>query len=508
MKWLILGILTLSIHPSLVFADCVSPAGTLGAIQYHGGYLQFCQGKNWQAITGTTGSACTPAGLFLASGDDFKACNGGVSHTVSGLTETSDTCSVVGTLQFNSDLLSTGLKSSVASPMKWKSVAGGYSHTCGIREGDERLFCWGSEGSGVLGNGKISISRTWPVQLTSTVSDLTIPWSDVRWKMVSLGSFHTCGIRSDDKLFCWGSGGSYRLGYGGNTEVSEPTEVYLGKYWKSVAAGSAHTCAIDSSDRLYCWGSNSNGQIGDGTNTEAQTPKQIGSGKTWFKVSVGYLHTCAIDTSQKLFCWGENGLGALGDTTTTDSKTPVAVNGSQYPNANWVQVSLGNDHTCGLKSDNTLYCWGLNKKTTETNIGRLGVQSPFQSIQTPTLLNGNWSFIAARNDHACAVNTTGQVYCWGDNYSGQLGTGNGSPHLDAPTTIAMQNVSQMASGYYHACALNTAGEMSCWGGGASGAYNKGQLGNGSTIQSNVPVDLIGGKMRFCRSNGKWYQGGP
>jgi len=121
-----------------------------------------------------------------------------------------------------------------------------------------------------------------------------------------------------------------------------------------VAAGGSHTCAIKTNGSLWCWGANGDGELGDGTNTSRNTPYQIMSSGV-VSVALGYYHTCAIKTNGSLWCWGNNTSGQLGDGTNTNKNAPVQIMSSGVSS-----VSLGYNHTCAIKTDGSLWCWGDN----------------------------------------------------------------------------------------------------------------------------------------------------
>ncbi len=155
---------------------------------------------------------------------------------------------------------------------------------------------------------------------------------DTDWKGVSAGGAHACAIASSSKLYCWGNDDHGQLG---NTDVfnskTTPNEVKGGTGWTVVSAGDAHTCGIRSG-RLYCWGSDSDGRLGNTGSyiNDKGTPQQIGSLADWRTVSAGGAHTCAIRSSRYyLYCWGDDSRGQIGDgTNSIDRAFPTLVAGT------------------------------------------------------------------------------------------------------------------------------------------------------------------------------------
>jgi alpha-tubulin suppressor-like RCC1 family protein len=119
--------------------------------------------------------------------------------------------------------------------------------------------------------------------------------------------------------------------------------------WDSVDSGGNHSCGVRTNHTLWCWGNNSSGQIGDGTSTNRHHATQVGFGSNWASVSAGYAHTCAIRLDGALFCWGSNSYGQLGVGDTSTRYTPTRVG-----TADWLSLSAGGYHTCGVRSDRSL----------------------------------------------------------------------------------------------------------------------------------------------------------
>ena len=195
------------------------------------------------------------------------------------------------------------------------------------------------------------------------------------WAAVSAGGDHTCAVKTDHTLWCWGNNDSGELGDGGTTTDSAvPVQEHThASDWAAVSAGGDHTCAVKTDHTLWCWGNNDSGELGDGTTTSSAMPVQEHShASDWAGVSAavnaGEDYTCAVKTDHTLWCWGYNARGELGDGTTTDSAVPVREHSHA---SDWAAVSARGDHTCTVKTDHTLWCWGDNG-TGELGIGVAG----------------------------------------------------------------------------------------------------------------------------------------
>jgi alpha-tubulin suppressor-like RCC1 family protein len=357
------------------------------------------------------------------------------------------------------------------------TVSAGPLHTCAIKQ-DGSLWCWGRNSDGQLGDGTNADKNT-PVQIMSSgVSS------------ISLGGFgnmddYTCAIKQDGSLWCWGSG------YG-NT----PTQV-ISSGVVAVETGSGHTCAIKIDGSLWCWGYNNYGQCGDGNfGFGIGTPVQIMSSGV-SAVSAGGLHTCAIKQDGSLWCWGRNYEGQLGDGTNgVNDCEPMIIEGNDC-NISPTQItidasaiSLGWLHTCAIKTDGSLWCWGANDYGQVGN-GTAGgsVSSPVQIMPSGvSSVSLGGAFDLDHPGHTCAIKQDGSLWCWGYNHNGQLGNGTGGfwQYSSSPTRVISSGVSAVSAGGFHTCAIKTDGSLWCWG---ENAY--GQLGNGTnSSQSYSPVRVI------------------
>ncbi|MCA8838472.1 MAG: hypothetical protein K8963_11580, partial [Proteobacteria bacterium] len=134
---------------------------------------------------------------------------------------------------------------------------------------------------------------------------------------------------------------------------------------RQISTQRVHTCAISADNELYCWGSGSNGRLGLTDTDGRTTPTKVGTSDNWTQVNTGNNHTCAVNTTGELYCWGTDGsTGRLGLGNTNNTNTPTKVGNAM----NWVQIGLANDHTCAVNTTGELYCWGTDGST-----GRLGL---------------------------------------------------------------------------------------------------------------------------------------
>ncbi len=225
-------------------------------------------------------------------------------------------------------------------------------------------------------------------------------------------------------------------------------------------------------------------------------------------ISAGGEHACTIIGGQG-YCWGENFNGELGNGTNTNSTVPVPVDTSGVlAGKTLTQISAGYEDTCALDSAGAAYCWGINQ------YGQLGDGATAKSnvpvvVSAGGVLDGKTlTQISAGLVHTCALDSAGAVYCWGWNGYGQLGDGNTTSSdvpvaVDTGGALAGAAVSQITSGAYVTCAIDAAGAAYCW-----GFDGYGELGNGTNANSSVPVAVdtsgaLAGKT-LTQINASWY----
>ena len=334
-------------------------------------------------------------------------------------------------------------------------TTGGY-HACGIAT-DGRGFCWGDNFYGTLGDGTKVNRASASVEIAG----------GHHWLDLSAGLDHTCGVATDSLAYCWGLGSLGELGDGQADVHGTPRAVAGTGHFKQVNTGDHHSCAITAANRVFCWGYNIDGQVGDGSFVyERLTPVPIAGTVRLKRVIAGGRHTCGVTTTNQVWCWGAGEVGQLGDGTTSFRRpTPKLVLGG----LSFVQVTAGDNHTCGITSDRKGYCWGGNLK------GQLGDNTINDKLK-PHLVAGGLSYntLVAGTRFTCGV-TTGQVaYCWGSNTDGQLGDGTVLTRLKPTAVAGGLAFAGVDAGNLSTCGVTTGKRAYCWGFNAHG-----QVGNGS-----------------------------
>lgn len=352
-------------------------------------------------------------------------------------------------------------------------ISAGFNHTCVIRR-DGTLWCWGRNAVGELGipGGPAAVPVPAQVPLPGKATKVAAGGGVYAGMMIAMA--HTCVILEDTTVYCWGSGNYGQLGLGGSISSDKPVQVTSLVNAVDISAGGAHTCAVKSDGDLYCWGSDEDGQLGNGMAPEASTPDLVmGNAKS---VDAGQNHTCAITKSGTLLCWGKNFEGQLGTGDTTDKLAPAEVKIPLKLNVD--EVAAGDRHTCARKG-NEAYCFG-------NDYNGACAANKWGPVPDPTLVAvPEVTHIAVGRERSGAVSgAMGLVKMWG---VAPLGDGGGGV-AGTPVEVTIEGVAKIAGGYEHTCVLKTNGEVWCW-----GEDNDGQLGNGPQLMTELlPVPVAAG----------------
>lgn len=335
-----------------------------------------------------------------------------------------------------------------------------------------------------------------------------------KMRSVSLGNFHTCGIRAPSQAGCWGYNQYGQLGDSSpvdngvppGTEVNHmsPVPVLVSGLndAESIEAGGSHSCAVRASGEPLCWGFNYNGQLGDNTLINRSKPGPVNGLPVVRSISVGGRHTCAIRPGGQAVCWGQNLFGELGNNSRIDSPVPVNVSGL----TDAVEISAGGAHTCAIRTSGQTVCWGRNSN------GQLGNNTKTDSLVPVSVLtlDDAESISSGSFSTSCAIRRSGQAVCWGSNGSGGIGDGTTQERLTPMPVFGLVDAKAISTGNGSACAIRRSGQAVCW-----GANSDGGLGDGTTEQRLTPVnvlglpdaaviDTLGGKTCAIRVSGKLY----
>ncbi len=360
--------------------------------------------------------------------------------------------------------------------LPWKSIAAG---SLAVRS-DGTLWAWGGNTIGQLGD-STTIDRPVPVQI-GTASD---------WKSVNFSEASALAIKTDGSLWAWGSNYYGQLGLAPGTEPRAPVRVGTARDWKLVATGYGETIAIKKDGTLWDWGNGS------------PTPVQVGTANTWKSIAASYSNLMAIKTDGTLWGWGDNYYGQLADGTLQPRYSPnlmIQIGTSTQ----WKEVSVGTYFALGLKTDGTLWSWGIN------NQNELG-----DGTSNPRYLPGqigtasDWKTISAGNVDSVAIKTDGSLWAWGDNQLGEVGDGTATPR-EEPVRIGVDTDWQMASaGSFLTIATKSDGSIWVLGQQTFPRENYSGLGRKPIFESHNPVTAFSsGESSFAiRSDGSLWAWG-
>jgi alpha-tubulin suppressor-like RCC1 family protein len=357
----------------------------------------------------------------------------------------------------------------------WSSITAGTLHSCGIRV-DGTLWCWGRNDSGQIGTSSSDSEDDVPVQIGSGT-----------WSAVSAGGIHTCAIDTDQQLWCWGDDGLGELGIGSNGgPMFQPAQV--DGTWLAVSSGQFHTCGIKTDASIWCWGDNSVGELGDGSDAGSNVPTAIvetSAPTEWHDVAAADDFTCAIGADQSMWCWGTDVYGSLGDSGGTIVFAPVP---SGSAGDRWDQLAAGGETACGVLVDGGMKCWG------EGTSGQLGNDTTSSSNVPVAVGHGEtWKSVAVGFDFACGIESNNGLYCWGANAMGQLGATTPEMFESSPVMVASGSDAWLAvaGGAAHTCAIDSTSALWCAG------LDGGQLGSADGGSRTTPVQVSGTSIQIA-----------
>ena len=307
------------------------------------------------------------------------------------------------------------------------------------------------------------------------------------WDNVSAGGTHSMAITTGGQLYAWGAGGQGRLGINSSPAYrSSPVQVGALTDWWYVFAGYTSTSATKLNGTLWGWGDNGTGVIGDNTIVDKSSPIQVGALTNWEKLSnsvVSNDFVAAVKTDGTMWSWGVNTNGQLGDGTVVRRSSPVQIGAL----TTWAQVFANGASCFAIKTDNTFWSWGLN---TDGQLGQGNKTARSSPVQVGAL--SNWSQVSAGSNFFVGVKTDGTIWSCGKGAGGKLGD-NTTIDKSSPIQIgALTNWSKSTCGIAHTVAIKTDGTMWSWGYGSNG-----RLGDGNAVYRSSPVQI--------GSSTSWYE---
>lgn len=339
---------------------------------------------------------------------------------------------------------------------------------------------------------------------------------------LALGEWHSCALLRNGNLGCWGRNHAGQLGGGTDLDyATRPTWVPLPADPIDVAAGSHHGCAILEDGDVHCWGEASSGQLGvDARCSEVGRcplpPTRVPGVEGAVALAAGGVElfdadglerhdvafTCALLADGRVTCWGVNHAGQLGAGDGAVHEGPVLVlDQDGFPIRDIVALDAGGQHACAIDASGSIWCWGSPA---------LGKGGGYLAAARIDGIRGALD-IATGTDHSCALLIDGGVACWGWNLNGQAGDTLENDYcgaegyadcLPSPRPVdGVVGALDVAAGERHSCALVKGGEVVCW-----GSNQAGQLGvdlpglarGASRVRLPLPaIDLDAGAAHTC-----------
>ncbi len=346
-------------------------------------------------------------------------------------------------------------------------------HYCGVTNTGSG-YCWGYNTDGQLGNGNTT-NQSSPVLVKGLAAAVDI----------NAGYRHTCAIVNGGKVFCWGQNTYGQIGNGtaSSTDITSATETKALDKVVSVCAGYHHSCAVKADGTVWCWGGAHGGALGNGKVSTASSdnqpePKQVPGLAGFQRVSCGDDWTCAVREDGETWCWGDNGYYQIEPSSTTDTGTPIKRAGLE----NVRDISTGGATGCATTHANAAFCFGYSSN------GVANDQGSTATVKDPTELKtlGEVAMIVGGYNIAAAVSTSGDLWAWGANTFGGLANGTTTSNTKPSKVANVSGVLQVAVGYHSQCILLKNGTVEC-----AGYNNYGQLGVGSTTNATkfAPISM-------------------
>ncbi len=354
---------------------------------------------------------------------------------------------------------------SPAGPSGWSGTAGATA----FQEENRDLVAWGSNLFGQLGDGTAGM-----------IAAPTRVGEDVDWQMVSAGLNHVAALREDGTLWTWGSNAAKQLGFDDGAFVDEPRQVGMDTDWQSVSTGNSHTIALKEDGSLWTWG---NG------NWEGV---RVPGDHVWVQVNTYRDHNLAIRSDHSLWAWGNNFQGKLGISRTASAVAEPTRVGTE---TDWIEAVAGSSHSVGLRADGSLWTWGSNQS------GQLGIGATSQQVShsaAPVRVGSgeDWVGIATGEEHGFAVKANGEIWGWGRNSSGRIGSG--LTLVTAPIKAQNGDYLVASAGGNHSLAIDADDRAWSWGGNEFG-----QLGTGSRGGSNTSRQAVFGDATWRGVSAGW-----
>lgn len=358
-------------------------------------------------------------------------------------------------------------------------------HTC-VLFADGTPGCWGDNWYGQVGRGR---GTAYAKVLSPLLSD-----SGLRFRSLTAGFDHTCGLTDDGKAYCWGDNQLWQFGNPDAPRDARDGNAYpvaTTSRLTEIVSGVSDTCALDEDGRVLCWGDNFSGSLGPTFGSPVRQPRPLNTSARFTQLSSYLSHTCGLTLDRVAYCWGNNSMAelGLGYISPAEDAKPVATD------LRFATIRVGSSHSCGIATDGETYCWGDNQ------FGQLG-DGTRQFALRPVRVQGGHRFthLTAGTDFTCGLTEPGEAYCWGTNLRAQLGTGVDVTAPDVaevaaavvspvPVETALR-FKAISANLRRACAVTVEGTAHCWGEGPLGDGRQ-EIYPGTRLNlSSIPVPVV------------------
>ena len=466
-----------------------------------------CWGSNWQGTLGIGEEASVGTAAFLSI-TPLKVA--GLADVVDISSGTSHTCALTKSSavycwgsNFNGELGAGWRNAVVSGPVKAMgiadatSVSAGVEHSCAVHS-DGKVSCWGSNWRGARGEAEAmtQASPAAPVEISGISNAVDV--------VATLGM--SCALvevaDAENSVLCWGLylDNDFESTDGGVSPL--PVPLGQGGVVK-FAGGAGHVCFLHSDGLVSCAGANRDGVLGAGAPPFSLSRVVVDGISGAVDISSGNSHACVLIEGGEAFCWGRNFYGQLGsgdEGPESNKSEPVKVVGIDDAS----MIAAGGENTCAVHESGEFSCWGIS------TMGELGLGAPTGSDHSslPVLNSeieigtGDTAALSVGVNFLCALNSDGEVYCWGYNFVGQLGSMSllADDHSRVPLKVdGIDDAIFISAGGVHTCVVHSDGSVSCW-----GWSKEGQLGTGSTVakaSSYGPVAVVGLGLADDRATG-------